>query len=498
MFRLSGLRRPMVRAMGSRRFVTPLSTPKQSAQLFSTSTSTTSSLDKENLRLMQEFHNSFKFDKVLCHIDLAGSRAYAKALCKSGLLTKGELDKMLKGLDQVDKEWESNTFPEKASDEDIHMANERRLTELIGDTAKKLHTGRSRNDQVATDLRMWTRISLAQMHQLVCKVIASINSLSRKHFDALMPGYTHLQRAQPVLVSHWLMSHAWPLKRDCERLAEISNRLNALPLGSGALAGNPFKIDRAFLAKELNFARLSDNSMDATSDRDFVAETLFASTMIVTHLSRFAEDLIIYSSKEFGFVRIPEPFSTGSSLMPQKRNPDSLELIRGKSGRVFGNMSGFLMTLKSLPSCYNKDLQEDKEPMIDSLRTLFDALDIFSRTLDSTQFNKKAMHAALSEDMLATDIAYYLVRKQIPFRTAHGVSRKVVRLAESKGVKPSELKLADFQSVDKTFDDSIYDVFKFSNSVAQYELPGGTAPNSVKVQVEKMTEWLKENYTEKV
>uniref|UniRef100_A0A6A7G951 Arginosuccinase n=1 Tax=Hirondellea gigas TaxID=1518452 RepID=A0A6A7G951_9CRUS len=440
--------------------------------------------------LMGKFHNSLSFDKRLWDVDIRGSEAFAKELHRSGLLSQREEGELLVGLNSVRKEWENDSFVMLDSDEDIHMANERRLIELIGDSGRKLHTGRSRNDQVATDLRLWCRQSSSEARSKLQILIRSIVNRANSHLSVLMPGYTHLQRAQPIRFSHWILSYAFALQRDCERLEQISERINVLPLGSGALAGNAFKIDRDAIAKDLGFSSVSSNSMDATSDRDFIAELLFFCTLTMTHLSRFAEDLIIYSTKEFGYVSIPEPFSTGSSLMPQKRNPDSLELIRGKSGRIFGNLSGFLMTMKGLPSCYNKDLQEDKEPLFDSMSSILTILEIFTLVIDSFEINEAQMRNALHEEMLATDVAFYLVRRNIPFRTAHGISRQCVDLAESKGCLLSELSLQQFQEIDKTFDADIFSVFDFENAVEQYDVVGGTAKKSVEHQIKSLQDWL--------
>ena len=353
--------------------------------------------------LMEEFNASISFDRRLWQADIRGSQAYAHALARAGLLTANETDQIVAGLERVADEWRAGQFDIKAGDEDIHTANERRLTELIGPVAGKLHTGRSRNDQVATDLRLWLREELLARAQQLRTLIEVAAERAESEIDLLMPGYTHLQPAQPTRWSHWLLSHAWAWQRDAQRLQDLLPRLNLLPLGNGALAGNPFPIDRDWLAQELGFSAPTPNSLDGVSDRDFVAEALFWATMTMLHISRCAEDLIIYSSREFGFVTLADAYSTGSSLMPQKKNPDSLELLRGKAGRVFGDMSGLLMTLKGLPSTYNKDLQEDKEPLFDAMETLAGALPIAAGVLATLTVNREKMTQALVPEMLATD-----------------------------------------------------------------------------------------------
>ncbi|RKO91853.1 argininosuccinate lyase [Blyttiomyces helicus] len=363
--------------------------------------------------LMDAFNASLHFDKRLWNADIIGSQAYARALAHKGILTPEERDELVQGLEKVAAEWSSKSFVVKPSDEDIHTANERRLGELVGSVAGKLHTGRSRNDQVATDMRLWLREHAARLLTYLKDLVTVSVERAERELDVVMPGYTHLQRAQPIRWSHWILSHAWSFHADADRLVQLIKRINQLPLGSGALAGNPFEVDREYLAQELGFDGIMPNSLYGVSDRDFVAEFLFWASMTMIHLSRWAEDLIIYSTAEFGFVQLADAYSTGSSLMPQKKNPDSLELIRGKSGRVFGNMSGFLMTLKGLPSTYNKDLQEDKEPLFDAVDTLSGCLQISAGVLSSFEIRPEKMKASLTMDMLATDLAEYLVRKGV-------------------------------------------------------------------------------------
>uniref|UniRef100_A0A8C5LLL9 Argininosuccinate lyase n=1 Tax=Leptobrachium leishanense TaxID=445787 RepID=A0A8C5LLL9_9ANUR len=441
--------------------------------------------------IMEMFNSSVSYDKRMWSADIRGSQAYVKALEKAGLVNMSEMEEIVTGLDKIHEEWSQGTFVLHKEDEDIHTANERRLKELIGETAGKLHTGRSRNDQVVTDMRLWLRDSCSTAYVHLVRLIRTMVDRAAIEVDILFPGYTHMQRAQPIRWSHWILSHAVALCRDADRLGEIKKRINVLPLGSGAIAGNPLGVDRELLRKELHFDSVSLNSMDATSERDFIAEFLFWASLCMTHLSKMSEDLIIYSTKEFNFVTLSDSYSTGSSLMPQKKNPDSLELIRSKAGRVFGRCSGFLMTLKGLPSTYNKDLQEDKEAMFDVYDTITAVLQVASGVISTLQINKDAMENALSPDMLATDIAYYLVRKGMPFRQAHGLSGKAVQLAESKGISVNKLTLEDLKSISALFSSDVSQVWNYTNSVEQYTAAGGTAKCSVVAQVEQLRTWMK-------
>jgi len=436
--------------------------------------------------LMHEFNQSLKYDKRMYAADVAGSISYARALAKGGILTEVEKNKIVEGLTQVRAEWEQGRFEVQPGDEDIHTANERRLTELIGPVGGKLHTGRSRNDQVATDMRLWLMGEVEEVVQSVKALLRVMVERAAKEIQYLMPGYTHLQRAQPVRWSHWLLSHAFPLQADLQRLQQMIPRIAVLPLGSGALAGNGFALDRDFLAKDLGFQSVAENSMYAISDRDFVVEFMMWASLTMTHLSRLSEDLIIYSTAEFGFVKLSDAYSTGSSMMPQKKNPDSLELIRGKTGRIFGNMSGFMMSLKGLPSTYNKDLQEDKEPLFDTVDTVSAALKIAEGVIATLEVNASAMSGALQEssDMLATDLADYLVRKGIPFRETHHISGRAVALAESRKCSLSDLTLQDFKSLSDKFDEDVKTVFDFENSVQARCSIGGPHKTMVERQID--------------
>ncbi|KAG8451781.1 hypothetical protein GDO86_003830 [Hymenochirus boettgeri] len=444
--------------------------------------------------IMEVFNSSVSYDQRMWSADIKGSQAYVKALEKAQLVSKSEMELIITGLDKIHEEWSTGTFVLAKGDEDIHTANERRLKELIGEAAGKLHTGRSRNDQVVTDMRLWLRESCSVLLSYLNHLIQTMVDRAAIEIDILFPGYTHMQRAQPIRWSHWILSHAVALCRDAERLKEIKKRVNVLPLGSGAIAGNPLGVDREFLCKELNFDSVSLNSMDATSERDFIAEFLFWASLCMTHLSKLSEDLIIYSTKEFSFVTLSDAYSTGSSLMPQKKNPDSLELIRSKAGRVFGRCSGILMILKGLPSTYNKDLQEDKEAMFDVYDTVSAVLQVASGVISTLQINKEAMEKALSPDMLSTDIAYYLVRKGMPFREAHGISGKAVQLAETNGISVNKLSLEDLKSISPLFCSDVSEVWDYNNSVEQYTAAGGTAKCSVVAQIEQLRTWMK-NHT---
>ncbi|KAF8470193.1 L-Aspartase-like protein [Kalaharituber pfeilii] len=442
--------------------------------------------------LMTTYNESIHYDKRMYKADILGSKAYAKALCRVGILTESELDRMLSGLDMVAIEWEAEAFEiVPGVDEDIHTANERRLSELISPSiAGKLHTGRSRNDQVATDMRIWLRDAIDELDSVLADFLRVTVARAEEDLDVLMPGYTHLQRAQPIRWSHWLMAHAVWFRQDLDRLRQLRPRVNLCPLGCGALAGNAFSVDRDFLAKELGFDGVVPNSLFGVADRDFVVETLSWSAMLMGHISRWSEDLIVYSTGEFGFVTLADAYSTGSSLMPQKKNPDSLELLRGKSGRVFGQMAGFMYTLKGLPLTYNKDLQEDKEPLFDCIRTVLDSIRIATGVLSTLNVHREKMRAALTADMLATDLADYLVRKGVPFRQTHHISGSAVRLAEQKGCQISELSVQELKGLCDKFEDDVVGVFDFETSVERRAAKGGTARSCVVEQIEEVKRGL--------
>ncbi len=435
--------------------------------------------------LMVRFNASLPFDWRLWDADIAGSVAWARATWRAGLLTEEERDALVAGLRAVRAEIAADppaAFA-GAADEDIHSFVERRLTEHIGAVAGKLHTGRSRNDQVATDVRLWLRDQAAALDAALAALIRSACDRAEMEIAVLMPGYTHVQPAQPVRWSHWLLSHAWPWQRDRERLADLVKRVNVLPLGAGALAGCPFAVDRAQLAAELGFTEASPNSLDAVSDRDFIAEFLFWAALLGVHLSRWAEDLVFWSSREFGFITLADAYSTGSSLMPQKKNPDAAELLRGKAGRLVGGLTGLLVTLKGLPSSYDKDLQEDKEPLFDAVGTLALALPIAQGMLETLAIHPDRMAAALGDELLATDLADWLVRRGVPFRQSHHLVGQVVRRAEELGCPLSAAPLAELRAISPVFTADCAAVWNTEQSVEQRAVVGGTARAAVEAQI---------------
>uniref|UniRef100_A0A8C6ZK41 Argininosuccinate lyase n=1 Tax=Nothoprocta perdicaria TaxID=30464 RepID=A0A8C6ZK41_NOTPE len=438
--------------------------------------------------ILEILNSSIAIDQRLADVDIQASVAYAKALEKASILTKPELEKILSGLEKISEEVSKGVFVLNKSDEDIHTAIERRLKELIGDAAGKLHTGRSRNDQVVTDLKLFMKSSISVVSTHLLQLIKTLVERAAIEIDVILPGYTHLQKAQPIRWSQFFCScsgpcHAVALTRDSERLGEIKKRVNILPLGSGALAGNPLDIDRELLRSELDFASITLNSMDAISDRDYVVEFLFVATLLMTHLSRLAEDLIIYSTSEFGLVTLSDAFTTGSSLMPQKKNPDSLELIRGKAGRVLGRLVSIITVLKALPSTYNKDLQEDKEAVFDVVDTVTAVLQVATGVISTLQ-------VSLLSSYLLTDRCLCCVL-QMPFRQAHTAVGKAVHLAETKGITINNLTLEDLKSISPLFASDVSQVFNVINSVEQYTALGGTAKSSVTTQIEQLRELLK-------
>jgi argininosuccinate lyase len=438
---------------------------------------------EETDALMRHFNDSIGFDRRMYAADVEGSIAYAGALARAGLISDEERTALVEGLERVRAEFDAGTFGIEPGDEDIHTAVERRLGELVGEVAGKLHTGRSRNDQVATDLRLTMLDELAELGEALLNLQRAIIEQAEAHVGVVMPGYTHLQQAQPILFSHWLMAFFWKLQRDRERLEDATKRTRVCPLGAGALAGNPFEIDRRALAAALGFEAITENSIDAVNDRDMVVEFLAWAALTQVHLSNLAEDLIIWASREFGFVEIDDAYATGSSLMPQKKNPDSLELMRGKSGRVIGHLTGLLTTLKGLPTAYNKDLQEDKEALFDTIDTLKIELTIATGVVRTLRVNAGRMSAALDDGMLATDLADYLVRRGVPFRQSHHLVGQAVRRAEALEVTLEELDLSEYQAIDPAFAADVYDVFDFVRSVEARAVDGGTAPAAVRAQI---------------
>ena len=438
-----------------------------------------------------DLNSSLPVDKRMAIQDVDGSLAWAEALHNAKILSDEEHAQIARGLALVKKEFSSGQFSFAPSDEDIHTAVERRLTELIGATAGKLHTGRSRNDQVATDFRLWMLQTIPAINAALIDLQSAFIEQAELAGQTLMPGYTHLQRAQPILLSHWWLSHFWSLQRDRGRLADLMKRVSILPLGSGALAGTPVSIDRIDLAKSLGFADVSQNSLDAVSDRDFAAEFLFCSTMVGIHLSKLAEQIVLYTSNEFGFFELSDSFSTGSSLMPQKKNPDVFELTRGKAGTLIGLLTGLLATLKGLPSAYDKDLQEDKQSVFQATDILLAILPVIAGALRTIAVKPERMRAAIDSFMMATDLADYLVSKGIPFRETHAIAGKAVRAALEKNIGLDQLSLEAYQALSPAFEADVYQVFDPMRSVEKRNAIGGTSPQSVKKQIQEAKSKLK-------
>ncbi len=427
-----------------------------------------------------EFNNSFRFDRRLFSADVQASIGHANGLVKAGVLTEAENQESVAGLRRLLEASENDAKFFESDAEDVHSFIESKLVELIGDTGKKLHTGRSRNDQVATAFRIWLREEIDAIGEAMTGLRRSLLDVAERHSKAILPGYTHLQRAQPILWPHWCLAYFEMLSRDRERFADVRKRVNVMPLGSAALAGTSFPIDREAVARELGFDSVSLNSLDAVSDRDFAVEFVGASAIVMIHLSRMAEDLILYCSSEFGFVSLSDAVSTGSSLMPQKKNPDALELIRGKAGRVFGHHAALLATMKGLPLAYNKDMQEDKEAVFDTVDTLRSCLRVSAIVLDNLTVDETRMREAASHGFLnATELADYLVRKNVPFRTAHDTVGKAVLFAAENGRELNELTIDEFRQFSSSIDDDVAEVLDLESAVDSKSQIGGTSGTRV-------------------
>ena len=427
------------------------------------------------------FNNSFRFDQRLFEADVVASMAYCRALVGAGVFTEDESKTTVAALEQMLAAQRQNAdYFKDAAAEDVHSFVETKLVELTGDLGRKLHTGRSRNDQVATDFRLWLRQSIDSLATQLRQTRSALVDFADANLEIVIPGYTHLQRAQPVLLAHWCLAYFEMLARDQARLTDVRRRVNVLPLGSAALAGNSFAIDRETLAADLGFDAISQNSLDAVSDRDFCVDFLSACSLIMVHLSRLAEDIIIYSTREFGLIELGDAIATGSSLMPQKKNPDSMELVRGKAGRVFGDLMGLLSTLKGLPLAYNKDMQEDKEAVFDALDTTTTSLQVTQTVLSNIQINKeRASSAAVSGYMNATELADYLVRKGMPFRDAHETVGKVVVDSIGKGVELDQLPLEDFRSHSDLIESDVYTALALDATLDAKRVVGGTSRTTV-------------------
>ncbi len=429
-------------------------------------------------------NNSIGIDFRLWPFDIRLSKAWAVGLWNAGVLTLDESQTIERGLNAVARRLEAGETP-VPSDEDVHTVIDRLLHDEVGDVASKLHTGRSRNDQVATATRLWTMDALRHLDLAIREFQQGIVDRATEAEPMLMPAYTHLQRAQPVSAAHWLLAHFWPLERDRARLRAAARSAAVLPLGSGAVAGSAYPVSRTLLQGTLGFDAISPNSMDAVSDRDFVAEVLFACALAAAHLSRFAEDLIIYGTSEFGFVQFGERFSSGSSMMPQKRNPDALEITRGSAARALGDLTALLATIKGLPSSYNKDLQDDKRVLFDAVDMMLLVLPAFAGSLGELRFRPDRMRAALSSGLMATDLADYLVRRGATFREAHGAVGRLVREAEEQGIELDALPPASFSAAHARFGDDAGQALSAERSVESRNLDGGTGPDAVRTQLER-------------
>jgi len=434
--------------------------------------------------LVESFTTSLPFDRRLFAHDITGSIAHCEMLARQKIIARRDATRIITALQQIRSEFERETFRSSPADEDIHMAVERRLIEKVGAVGGKLHTARSRNDQVALDLRLYLKDETRSVLDLLKQLRRALTTVATAHADVIMPGYTHLQPAQPVLFAHHLLAYVEMLERDRQRFADGLARIDVLPLGSGALAGTTFPIDRQYVARRLRFASVSANSMDAVSDRDFAVEFLATSAILGMHLSRFAEDLILWSSQEFGFVTLPDAFATGSSIMPQKKNPDVAELIRGKTGRLYGNLLSLLTTLKGLPMTYNRDLQEDKEPVFDSVDTIKASLAVLGAMLPRLGVNRERMAAAATAGYtLATELADYLSKKGVPFRLAHGIVGAIVRHCVQHTLPLEELTLEQLRSFSAHFAPDVRRWLRAEAAVHRRRATGGTAPTNVRRQL---------------
>jgi argininosuccinate lyase len=447
---------------------------------------------KNAAKLLDEFNASIMFDKELFIEDIEGSVAHSQMLAEQGIITQEEADKIKEGLLLIKEEIEDDKFIWDISDEDLHMAIEKRLIQLIGDTGKKIHTARSRNDQVAVDFRRWCLKRNLEIASRIKDLIATFVNIAKEHKNTMLPGMTHLQHAQPVSFAYHMLAYASMFQRDYERFIQSHKRNNKNPLGCAALAGTPHPIDRKKTTAKLGFDEPTLNCLDTVSDRDFALELLFNISMLIMHASRISEELVIWSTSEFGFITLSDEYSTGSSIMPQKKNPDVPELIRGKTGRVYGNLIALLTVMKGLPLAYNKDTQEDKEGVFDSVKTALISVSILNETLKTMKINKDKMYAACKKGHLtATDLADYLVRKGIPFREAHHITGRAVALAEEKGIDLSDLSAEDLKSIDKRIENDVD--LSLENSMNSRQSQGATAPDRVEEQIQYFENFLKES-----
>ena len=441
--------------------------------------------------LMERFSRSIDFDQRLLPADIRVNKAWAGALCKAGILTKKEHVEVIRELDNIKKEFETGQLLISDIDEDVHMFVERCLTERLGQVGKRIHYGRSRNDQVATDVRIFLREHLNELDTTLISLQSAIIRRAEEELETVMPGYTHLQQAQPILLSHYLLSLFFALQRDRQRLGETAKRVNVMPLGAAALGGTTLSVDLKKLAEILEFERPVDNSIDAVSERDCVLDALQVCSQIMVHLSRYAEDWIIWSSQEFGFLKLSDKYATGSSIMPQKKNPDALELVRGKTARVIANEMKLLTLLKGLPLTYNRDLQEDKEPLFDSLDQTIDSVCVITGFLITVQFNRERMRTSIHGNTCATDLADYLVLQGLPFRESHELVGRAVVYTESKGKSLTDLDADELQTIDPRFGRDAVKFLDLSNCISARNAIGGTSLDSVRVQLKKAKSILK-------
>lgn len=442
-------------------------------------------------KIVERYTGSVRYDKALYEQDIAGSKAHARMLGKQGIIGADDVKKIVGGLDIILGEIHAGTFVWKDELEDVHMNIEARLTELIGDAGRRLHTGRSRNDQVCLDFRLFVSHRLEAWSELLAGLIGVLADRADEHVETILPGYTHLQPAQPVSLGHHLLAYAWMFKRDHERCQDALKRSAVSPLGAAALAGTTFKLDPKAVADELQLRGVFGNSLDAVSDRDFALEALFAGSTVMMHLSRMCEEIIIWANPNFGYVALPDAYATGSSIMPQKKNPDVAELMRGKTGRVYGALMGLLTLMKGLPLAYNRDMQEDKEQFFDADRTVSDSLAIMAEMMKVMGFRKERMARALKLGFLnATELADYLAAKGVPFREAHHVAGSAVALAEKRGVGLEDLTLGELQALSDKIGEDVAEVLKYETAMKRRNTPGGTAPERVEEQIEALKSWL--------
>ena len=450
--------------------------------------------EKSTDEMINEFQASINFDKRMYREDIAGSIAHAKMLAAQKIISDDDAKKICAGLEKILAQIDAGEFEFSVALEDIHMNIEAALTEEIGSAGGRLHTARSRNDQVALDTHLYIRRQVREIQKLILELQTELVKAAEKNRDVIFPGYTHLQRAQPILFAHHLLAYFSMLQRDFARFEGVHARADIMPLGAGALAGTTFNIDRNFVAKELDFGAIYSNSLDAVSDRDYLLEFLSAASILMVHLSRFSEEIILWCSREFSFIELDDAHCTGSSMMPQKKNPDVPELVRGKAGRVFGHLMALLTTVKALPLAYNKDLQEDKEGVFDALDTVKFSLAVFAQIVAGMKVRKENMRRAVEEDFSnATDAADYLAKKNLPFRQAHEVAGKLVHYCIEKNIYLKDLTLDEFKNFSPLFDADIHDAIKPETCVAARNSQGGTSPKQVEIQIELARKWLEKH-----